>query len=1044
MQQISTDVVADTVGLSSDRRSWALGALVLALLWSNSLLAQTFNGTGVGSIPDSPVSGTFGPPRDVSFSVSGIGGSITNISLSMTMTHTWVGDLDVVLAPPGVTPGNTGSFVIYSRVGATTAGGGGDSSDLGGTYVFANSASDNIWTVADGLGSTDTIPAGSYRTVAAAPSAIPAASTYFTAAFSALTPAQINGAWTLRFQDRGAADVGTVSAAALTLTAAGGGTNTLTVTRNGTGSGTVTSTPAGINCGATCSFAYASGTNVALSALAAGGSTFVSWGGDCSGNGACNVSMTQARNVSATFNTSGGGGDPGGTWSNLGPAPAFNGQIEGIANRPVIGAVSAVAPHPTNAAILYVAAVNGGLWRSTNANSASPVWTRLFDTGASLSMSALRFDPTDSGAQTLIAGTGLVSSLGGVGGARTGVMRTTNGGTTWTVLNGGGTLNNISIRAVAARGSVLMAATSLGLYRSTNTGTNFTLVSGAGGSGLPAGSTTDLIGDPGNNSLLYTVVFNSAAPGIYRSVDTGANWTRVSDAPTDALINSGTRGLFAVGQSANIFLAVVGSDGRLAAVIQSANGTTGWTNLGVPTTAEEGGALIGIHPGGQGSIHLSVAADPTDSNIVYVGGDRQPYFSEAAPGSGIFFPNSLGALDYSGRLFRGNAGLPPATRWVALTHSGTSNGSSPHADSRSMAFDSAGDLIESDDGGVYKRLAPRMTTGSWTSLNGDLEVTEYHGMAYDGLSDRVIGGAQDTGTSEQQQINSRVFTSVHTGDGGDTAVDDISSATVSSRYSSFQSFGNFRRRVYNSANVLQSQTFPALTPINASPALSPQFYTPLAVNRVNGQRLLFGADNGLYASLDQGGTISRISTVRVNAFVGDPLEYGVPSDPDLVYLGSGNNVYLAVGAGGALNLLGAPGASSVIDVAIDQAQPSRLFAMTFSTVHFSANSGSSFSNISANIGTFSPGALRSMVYVPRPAGDVLVVGADRGAFYARSNDGFSTWSRLGTGLPYAPVFELSYQNQRDALIAGTLGRGAWRLDGVANGSGDTIFANGFE
>lgn len=78
----------------------------------------------------------------------------------------------------------------------------------------------------------------------------------------------------------------------------------LTVTKSGAGAGTVTSTPAGINCGATCSAAFASGTSVTLTAAAAAGSTFGGWSGACTGTGACSVSMTAARTVSATFNTS--------------------------------------------------------------------------------------------------------------------------------------------------------------------------------------------------------------------------------------------------------------------------------------------------------------------------------------------------------------------------------------------------------------------------------------------------------------------------------------------------------------------------------------------------------------------------------------------------------------------------------------------------------------------------------------------------------------------------------------------------------------------
>ncbi len=75
---------------------------------------------------------------------------------------------------------------------------------------------------------------------------------------------------------------------------------TLTVSR--TGSGSVTSTPAGIACGSDCSEGYTSGTSVSLNAVAASGYTFGGWGGACSGTGGCTVSMTSARNVTATFN----------------------------------------------------------------------------------------------------------------------------------------------------------------------------------------------------------------------------------------------------------------------------------------------------------------------------------------------------------------------------------------------------------------------------------------------------------------------------------------------------------------------------------------------------------------------------------------------------------------------------------------------------------------------------------------------------------------------------------------------------------------------
>jgi len=74
----------------------------------------------------------------------------------------------------------------------------------------------------------------------------------------------------------------------------------LQVTRNG--SGTVSSNPAGVACGATCSFPFDDGQSVTLTVTPTSGSVFTGWaGGGCSGRGACTVTMDQARSTTATF-----------------------------------------------------------------------------------------------------------------------------------------------------------------------------------------------------------------------------------------------------------------------------------------------------------------------------------------------------------------------------------------------------------------------------------------------------------------------------------------------------------------------------------------------------------------------------------------------------------------------------------------------------------------------------------------------------------------------------------------------------------------------
>ncbi len=76
----------------------------------------------------------------------------------------------------------------------------------------------------------------------------------------------------------------------------------LNVTTNGPGS--VTTNVGGVNCGATCSANFNSGTSVTLTANVPAGSAFTGWSGPggCSGTATtCTVTMDQARNVTATF-----------------------------------------------------------------------------------------------------------------------------------------------------------------------------------------------------------------------------------------------------------------------------------------------------------------------------------------------------------------------------------------------------------------------------------------------------------------------------------------------------------------------------------------------------------------------------------------------------------------------------------------------------------------------------------------------------------------------------------------------------------------------
>jgi Divergent InlB B-repeat domain len=123
----------------------------------------------------------------------------------------------------------------------------------------------------------------------------------------------------------------------------------LSVSKAGDGSGTVTSSPAGIDCGATCGHSFESGDTVTLTAAPDSSSTFAGWAGACAGSGACQVTMSQARNVTATFSakpTEGGGGGGGGGDGGGGGAPGGSPGGQPAGGGASAGPAPPVAPQP--------------------------------------------------------------------------------------------------------------------------------------------------------------------------------------------------------------------------------------------------------------------------------------------------------------------------------------------------------------------------------------------------------------------------------------------------------------------------------------------------------------------------------------------------------------------------------------------------------------------------------------------------------------------------------------------------------------------------
>ncbi len=249
------------------------------------------------------------PSTPASIDVSGLQGSITDVNLRLTgISHTFPDDMDVILESP---TGQTA--MIMSDVGS------GVSSQTSGTKQ--SYPADGITLTLDdqasrSLSNTDPLVSGMFKptnvtdpnestTEGNSPGPF---GTSFPSALSTFNGDDPNGTWKLWVNDDNLNAKDTAGKIyggwGLDIST----TSDLSVSKSGAGSGTVTSVPPAINCGATCTSTFASGTSVVLTATPAAGSRFAVWQGcDSTSGNQCTVSMnTATRNVTASFELSGG------------------------------------------------------------------------------------------------------------------------------------------------------------------------------------------------------------------------------------------------------------------------------------------------------------------------------------------------------------------------------------------------------------------------------------------------------------------------------------------------------------------------------------------------------------------------------------------------------------------------------------------------------------------------------------------------------------------------------------------------------------------
>jgi photosystem II stability/assembly factor-like uncharacterized protein len=697
-------------------------------------------------------------------------------------------------------------------------------------------------------------------------------------------------------------------------------------------------------------------------------------------------------------------------WAPLGPAP-ITGGIDG---GNVSGRVTSVAVVPSGPSVgeIFAGAAGGGVWSSAN-NGAS--WTPRSDTAPSLAIGALAVDGTNPA--VIYAATGETNGYQLDSHYGEGILKSTDGGLTWSTLDPGGVFSGRHIASITidpADDHHLFAGTSKGLYESTNQGDSWAKPTDPS---YEDGPVTAVVEDPSHPRTIYVAVGGRAGHlpsaggiGIEKSTDGGTTFNTLGGGLPSAA-SFGTTALAIAASNPNVLYAAVssttvcGSSSGFDGLFVSSNGGITWTKLtNTPayTTSSYAYSQSVIHD--QSCFDNTLAVDPTNPNHVLAGGIA---LIETTDGGNSW-------TNVNGKPFAG----PPSLL---------------HEDFHALSF-SGGQVTIGSDGGVY-RYDP--TTHAVRNLNTNLSITQFYpGISQAGNGARILAGSQDNGTVLYRGGTS--WPEVFGGDGGASAIDPLDHNVQLAELPAFQKL---------SLTSDNWRTPPAdITPHapSDSGALQPMTIVPNAATPSN-PTVYWGARN-LYVTHNPterfGPTWRQVthhpSTIHPG-FSAPPAVTAVavaPSNRSVIYVGWDDGT-LQVSSNGARSFhsLSAPdGGHWITHIAVNPSDAASI-AISLSDgpvqrdpfppqILVSGNATARhprWSDITGNLPAAVPS--NSVAY----DGSALVAATDVGVFSTAAASGSRThWIAVGSGLPNVQAVDLLVE-PNGAMLVATHGRGIWRL-----------------
>jgi hypothetical protein len=719
----------------------------------------------------------------------------------------------------------------------------------------------------------------------------------------------------------------------------------------------------------------------------------------------------------------------------------------------VAGRMTALAVDGTT---LYAGAADGGVWKRVNGK-----WTPLTDDAPTLSVGAIAVNPAD---HSVWVGTGEANTSSDSY-AGDGVLRSADGGKTWTRVGGSELFNHTSVKVLFDNGNAFVA-TNKGLYEHSLSGslaTAWTPVlkpSGCTAAGGAPGVVyiSDIAVKPNTAGRVIDAVIGwragSNCNGFYESTDGGQTFAPVTvgGAINDNDLARTTIGysadgskLYALVQSASMFNQAKTDFGGtlLQGIYESGNGAAGpwtkvseWRQLQHSGSALNGSGSKGYRPGVQGWYNQFLAVDPANANHVFLGLEE---VYESYDGGATW--NTVGPY--------WNFGLPCSTGPQGL------DGCPPttHSDQHAVAI-ANGTVYVGNDGGVYSRGLT--STSPFSSLNSGLRTLQYYYAAAGQTSggDAVWGGLQDNGTSLSLPSLSNMV-SPFGGDGGDVIVDKANANRAVVEYVDLDMALTTNGGV--SSGAPGSNAFREITPSCYAFTYTPspcdpnaRFIAPFTADLANADHWVAGGE----FVWDNGGA-GWSTTCGASSCTWKPV-YDTGAGHSITALAVNGVTYAAwcgpcnrsgfargivTNYGGSYHQLTLPATFPnrfIQGVTVDPANAahayvvfngfSRRWTNTQSAgeghVFETTNGGSTWTDISGNL----PDGPGDALVLTQGASPKLVYATDIGVFVAPAGKGAATiWSRFGSNLPHASVNDLRLSPNGSYLIAATHGRGIWTI-----------------